>query len=553
MTSPASSNGRTAPCKHAVGATAENDLGEEAAGSPSRPPGSAFASACLPDIDAVPAATRAAGPSDDATATTPLFKIVLTGGPCAGKTTAMSLIAERLRARGFSVLIVPEVATLLFTGGAALLDPFADSPSRRAFQSTLARTQMALEETFARLARQSHRPSILLCDRGLMDGAAYMAREEWRRMCEENGWHDSMLRDDRYDAVLHLVTAADGKEGYYSCATNATRTESAEEARALDARARDAWVGHPRLFVVDNRTGFAEKMDRVFRLACRLVGLPRAANLDRKFLLGVDTAAGDTVKSVGKVKGVQQFAVEQTFLARERQRDAPGGWRHADAAADEDGDGMEREESVRRRGRDGMYTYTHRVRRRRRERGTDGGGGGGEDVAAELRRNITAREYVALLAHADPSRRTLRVLRHCFLYAGQYFVLDAVENVERRAEHGGALDTPSDRGRHPPNHCQYEQQRPDAAVGDGDGDQIHRDTRDAHGPLLLLRASVEDSGMLLRLPPFVRVLREVTGERAFTMAELSRRVLSERQLFCGRPPSPREKRASAARALGTSL
>lgn len=44
-------------------------------------------------------------------------KICVTGGPCAGKTTGIAYLAKKLRERGVNVFIVPEAATLIFTGG----------------------------------------------------------------------------------------------------------------------------------------------------------------------------------------------------------------------------------------------------------------------------------------------------------------------------------------------------------------------------------------------------------------------------------------------------
>ena len=43
-----------------------------------------------------------------------IFKIVLTGGPCAGKTTAITTLADKLRENGFTVYIVPEAASMIF-------------------------------------------------------------------------------------------------------------------------------------------------------------------------------------------------------------------------------------------------------------------------------------------------------------------------------------------------------------------------------------------------------------------------------------------------------
>ena len=46
-------------------------------------------------------------------------KIVLTGGPCAGKTTAMSWVQNAFTEKGYKVLFVPETATELISGGVA--------------------------------------------------------------------------------------------------------------------------------------------------------------------------------------------------------------------------------------------------------------------------------------------------------------------------------------------------------------------------------------------------------------------------------------------------
>ena len=48
-----------------------------------------------------------------------ITKIVITGGPCAGKTTALCKIQEHFAQLGYCVIFVPEVATELITGGVA--------------------------------------------------------------------------------------------------------------------------------------------------------------------------------------------------------------------------------------------------------------------------------------------------------------------------------------------------------------------------------------------------------------------------------------------------
>ena len=74
------------------------------------------------------------------------------------------------------------------------------------------------------------------------------------------------------------------------------------------------------------------------------------------------------------------------------------------------------ESAVRRRGQRGNYTYTHTIKRPLRA---------GQRVEGE--RPISGREYVGLLAQADPAARVIRKRRTCFLFRGQYFELDRFE------------------------------------------------------------------------------------------------------------------------------
>ena len=50
------------------------------------------------------------------------YKFVISGGPCAGKTTAMERLPVFLRERGFRVFVVPEAATMMWLNGAFFSD-----------------------------------------------------------------------------------------------------------------------------------------------------------------------------------------------------------------------------------------------------------------------------------------------------------------------------------------------------------------------------------------------------------------------------------------------
>lgn len=368
---------------------------------------------------------------------TPVHRVAITGGPCAGKTTALAEVSERLRSRGFNVYVVPEAATMLFAGGAS----FANVTSEQilTFQTALLRTQVALEDAFTAIARAATRPAFVLCDRGTCDGRAYMEKELWERMLRENAWDMVDLRDARYDLVVHLVTAADGAREFYSLENNKTRTETPEEACQLDRRTQKAWVGHPHLRIVDNRTGFREKINRVDARIAELAGIHLSRRVVRKFLLRSESSEQvDGV--VHTMPAVEDFVVEQTFLKRLRQLDV--------------------QESVRKRGKNGVFTFVHKVRKDDRE----------------TKRQISGREFRSFLPHRDPDRRTVSMRRQCFLYGGNYFVMDSVTNVEP--------------------------------------------------PVKLLRCHCdEEETDILELPKWLTVEREVTGLKDWSMYTLSERAV----------------------------
>jgi CYTH domain-containing protein/predicted ATPase len=322
-------------------------------------------------------------PRDKMVERIPIYRIVLTGGPCGGKSTALAHIAERMQGLGFDVYRVAEAATLILGGGARTGDLSASQVVQ--LQESIVRVMMVLEDAFYALARSTGRPSIILCDRGVMDATAYLPAKAWTALLDEHNWTVVGLRDKRYEAVIHLVTAADGAERFYTTANNTIRSETPEQARVMDARVRDAWVGHPHLRIIDNSTDFAHKIQRVVAAVCNVVGMPEPQEIERRFLVR------RSPKTDAMPVRFEECDIEQIYLL------SPEGL----------------EVRLRRRGQNGSYTYTHTVRK---------------PVAAgqrvEIKHQIMGREYLSLLAQADPARRPIRKRRRVFLWRNQYFELD---------------------------------------------------------------------------------------------------------------------------------
>lgn len=71
---------------------------------------------------------------------------------------------------------------------------------------------MALEDVFIDIALNCDQKTVIICDRGVMDGSAYTDSNVWQALLDETAWNTIQLRDRRYEAVIHMVTAADGAE-----------------------------------------------------------------------------------------------------------------------------------------------------------------------------------------------------------------------------------------------------------------------------------------------------------------------------------------------------
>ena len=192
-------------------------------------------------------------------------RVVLTGGPGAGKTALLEMIRQSFCSH---VKVLPEAASVVFGGGFPREEDLA---CRRAAQRAIYYVQRELEAT-----GDSHNPAIVLCDRGTVDGLAYWPGPE------DDLW--SGLETDiqkelrRYHAVIHLRTPAQA-HGYNH--QNPLRVESALDAAEIDARIVRAWSSHPRRFIVESSPEFMVKVDRALQLlraempdCCKLHKIP---------------------------------------------------------------------------------------------------------------------------------------------------------------------------------------------------------------------------------------------------------------------------------------
>jgi quinol monooxygenase YgiN/predicted ATPase len=180
--------------------------------------------------------------------------IVLTGGPGSGKTRLATLLAERHP--GWAA--VPEAATQVYDQLATRWD-LLDLPGRRDVQQRIYHLQLQQEQALRRL----HTGRVLILDRGTVDGSAYWPEgpaDYWRRLGTT-----AQRELARYDAAIWLQSAA--AIGLYDAdASNPCRHEDAPQAIECGRRLEAVWMEHPRLFRVEARARFEDKLSAVERI-----------------------------------------------------------------------------------------------------------------------------------------------------------------------------------------------------------------------------------------------------------------------------------------------
>ena len=316
-----------------------------------------------------------------------LWEFVLTGGPCAGKTTAISVIEQVLAKKGFKVIIVAETATELINSG---ITPW--ELGQNAFQELLTIRSLNKEATTREAVRLLGKDTVVIYDRGLMDGRAYTELSDFIEILARQFITITEARD-QYDAVFHMVTAADGAEEFYTLENNTARRETPEEAREKDLKTRNAWLGHTHLRVIDNSTGFKEKIDRLLKEIFIVMGLPVPVEIERKFLI-----KKPDLEALMERDDVVKTSILQTYL----KVTTPG---------------VERRVRQRGDGKNFSYYYTEKTTLSDMSR-------------QETERRINVHEYLSLLLEGEKS---LRKDRYCFLHQNQYFELDVYPDWEDEA------------------------------------------------------------------------------------------------------------------------
>ena len=333
-------------------------------------------------------------------------KIVLTGGPCAGKTTGLSWIQNTFEKMGYTVLFMQEPATEMKTAG---ITP-ARCSSMMAYQLFQMKLQLEKEDVFTRAAmdiagvredggedssgKNPARKVLIVCDRGFFDNRAYMTAEEFEEALRILGVseEEKLLS---YDAVFHLETTAKNAVVYYGTATNAIRDETPEQAAALDDRVIAAWEKHPYLRIIENLNGFSDKMRHLVAEIAAFLGEPAPYEIRRRYLVDYpDISMLETLPNCHREK------IEQVYLR---------------SAGDEE---------IRIRRCDSINGKMFYLTRKKRH---------GAWMRLEAEGRLSEREYKQFLANADPEKKPVLKTRYGLSWQRQYYEIDLYPFWEDRA------------------------------------------------------------------------------------------------------------------------
>lgn len=310
-----------------------------------------------------------------------VIKIVLTGGPCAGKSTAVKYVSQQLDMYNIKNIVIDEQATKLFLSGKS-----PKNMGNYEFHKLLFKEQLDNEKRQTEFASKfPNEKVVLICDRGLLDSRAYVTQEEFDRYSSLYGTNEDILRNS-YDAVFHLVTAAKGAKEHYAFDSNIVRSENVDEAIRLDDDILSIWTGTPHLRVVDNSTDFDNKLARLMTEILGFLGEPEPLEIERKFLIEYPE-----LDEINKIKVCRKVPIMQAYLTTPQN----GNFR------------------IRRRGEGDRAVYIKTVKIKI------------NDIKRiEIENYISKEEFYKYLAQQECVTGIISKDRYCIVYNNTYYELD---------------------------------------------------------------------------------------------------------------------------------
>lgn len=319
-----------------------------------------------------------------------IFKIVITGGPCAGKSSSLQIIKNYYEKFDIKVLTVSETATDLINKGIA---PWTcETPLE--FQKLRVKEQIRKENEIYEYAKKCNYDKVLIIfDRGLLDTIAYTGKEKFNEIIKELNLNIINARDE-YDAVFHLTSVSKGEEDSYTLENNQARTESIDEAKILDDKIISSWVGHPHFRIIENHCFFEDKIKSLIKEINLVIDNSNQLEIERKYLIKLNDK-----EFLNNNSYCEKVNITQTYLKITDHEEI----------------------RVRKRGIDNNYLYYYTVKKNINGL-----------KRLEIENRISEIEYLKLLENVS-EKIQINKERYCLVFNNQYFEIDVYPFLNNQA------------------------------------------------------------------------------------------------------------------------
>ena len=238
-----------------------------------------------------------------------IFNIVLTGGPCAGKTTAINTIKKHLNARNIPCFIVPETATELIPN--LVNHEITDLYN---FQKLIMKRQLVKESDTLDYVRFNYSKldrCVILYDRGLYDNLAYLNNHNLFNKMLKSYNKNELTSLEKYDMVIDLLSLATCKPNEYNY-SNQVRKEDILESSILDNRTSNAWANHPNLRIICSDISLQEESKIITNLVDNFID-GKDISIQVEYLLD-NNSNFEEFKDISKIK-----VTTHTFLVSKEE------------------------------------------------------------------------------------------------------------------------------------------------------------------------------------------------------------------------------------------
>lgn len=310
---------------------------------------------------------------------TKILKVVITGGPCAGKSSALEYLIKYYQEKNIKVFFIKEVATELINQGIA---PWTCKTSLE-FQKIRMNLQLQKETEIEEEIKKCKDEKILVIyDRGLMDSNAYTKDNEFNEVLNELNLNIIDARD-RYDAVFHLLSVSKDKEEFYTLSNNNARIETVEEAKILDDKIIASWIGHPHFRIIKSYDLFIDKINNLVNEINNLLD-NNSLEIERKYLIKYPN-----ISYLESYQFCNKVDISQSYLTVENEKIR-----------------------VRKRGLNNNFIYFKTIKKKINNL-----------TRIEIENKLTEEEYLTYL-NKSIEKYSLSKTRYCLLYNNQYFEID---------------------------------------------------------------------------------------------------------------------------------